>query len=865
MTHLDISHEAMKSFDADFPLLLPALATHPSITSLDVTEAGVGVRGVRACEELLKANRNVVNIIGSTLLLSSSTASAALSPSLDSHSRDASRDASHGRDEANGRAFSPRQSSVPCSRSKTLTLRGEGSSTSSAALKVPKKASQSLLTLYIAENVAYQTFLKTLPDAVGSPPSYCVTLTRRNLHQIPSPLFHSPNTELLTSLDLSLNDLESLPEEICLFRNLETLQLSRNALRALPFSIGSFTKLRNLDVSANNLIGFPTTFRQLGSSLEILDISANQFANLPLFLRRFSRLERFSMKGNPMKMKEGVDRDGNSLTWLRQLEEESHTLTHVSKLAIFAEHAEDAEALRNILHDTTLTRKSLMPSHGVQGHNRKNSKSLPSSVTLSAFSSIPSTPSLSSLSPSSLLSPRPSSSLSARLPSTQSLPAPPSLQIVSLTPRESSGVTPSPSASQFLKVNPARRSPNTVPGTPPEISSSPNALLRGKKSDPSIFASHHPPNHLRKKSDPMVVTPHYPSPKTAFKQESCPVSEISLNESDTLEEESHPQPISFSYILSKSVDYSFQPNDHTLPSTSPTPHSSTDRSSFLNLSSQSSIAHPSLSGSSPFPVSTLSPSSISFSSRMIATHIPDDHSQPSRKSSIDMSKPQNLPSPSPSPSPPTSSSPLSPSFHPPSEVRFSPLPSPFHSFSFDHGAYDLSLSVLSASINAISGIPQSSLVMTSDPLLMTSRKKGQKQAVFVRALSVCGDVTDMVYSIPLIVGCDTTSFVVVRSSAGDGESERSWAARLGKYELMVRMFSEQCPVTFVVFGEEEENTARTVAFLQSHLEKCGKSAPQIVTVNPSSGKSHFRTISSIITLILKRNLRRIWRHLRCRK
>jgi hypothetical protein len=94
---------------------------------------------------------------------------------------------------------------------------------------------------------------------------------------------------------------------------------------------------------------------------------------------------------------------------------------------------------------------------------------------------------------------------------------------------------------------------------------------------------------------------------------------------------------------------------------------------------------------------------------------------------------------------------------------------------------------------------------------------------------------DIILSIPLIVGCDTTAFVVIRASAEDSESERILTARLARYEQLMRMFSDRCSVTIVVFGEEEGLTLRTVSLLQSHLEKGGKNVPPIVTVNPYSG------------------------------
>ena len=50
MTELDLSFSALKNFDSDFPLLVDVLVKHPRLRVLDLTGAGVGVKGLRACE-----------------------------------------------------------------------------------------------------------------------------------------------------------------------------------------------------------------------------------------------------------------------------------------------------------------------------------------------------------------------------------------------------------------------------------------------------------------------------------------------------------------------------------------------------------------------------------------------------------------------------------------------------------------------------------------------------------------------------------------------------------------------------------------------------------------------------------------------
>ena len=100
-------------------------------------------------------------------------------------------------------------------------------------------------------------------------------------------------------------------------RSLESLVLSKNKLRVLPDCIGDLRSLTLLDLSFNALSSLPPSFRSLFSTLVFLDLSANEFYELPLYLRRFPYLEKFYLKNNPMKLK-GGERDGNAAESLRQ-------------------------------------------------------------------------------------------------------------------------------------------------------------------------------------------------------------------------------------------------------------------------------------------------------------------------------------------------------------------------------------------------------------------------------------------------------------------------------------------------------------------------------------------------------------------
>ncbi|XP_012494469.1 PREDICTED: leucine-rich repeat and calponin homology domain-containing protein 4 isoform X2 [Propithecus coquereli] len=87
------------------------------------------------------------------------------------------------------------------------------------------------------------------------------------------------NLTALTYLNLSRNQLSSLPPYICQLP-LRVLIVSNNKLGALPPDIGALGSLRQLDVSSNELQSLPTELCSL-SSLRDLNVRRNQLSTLP--------------------------------------------------------------------------------------------------------------------------------------------------------------------------------------------------------------------------------------------------------------------------------------------------------------------------------------------------------------------------------------------------------------------------------------------------------------------------------------------------------------------------------------------------------------------------------------------------------
>jgi internalin A len=102
----------------------------------------------------------------------------------------------------------------------------------------------------------------------------------------------------LQELDLSYNQLSTLPEVIGQLSQLQELDLSYNQLSTLPEAIGRLSKLQELDLSGNQLSTLPEAIGQL-SKLQVLNLSDNQLSTLPEAIQNLERLEKLFLHGNP--------------------------------------------------------------------------------------------------------------------------------------------------------------------------------------------------------------------------------------------------------------------------------------------------------------------------------------------------------------------------------------------------------------------------------------------------------------------------------------------------------------------------------------------------------------------------------------
>uniref|UniRef100_A0A8C6NCM6 Uncharacterized protein n=1 Tax=Melopsittacus undulatus TaxID=13146 RepID=A0A8C6NCM6_MELUD len=114
-----------------------------------------------------------------------------------------------------------------------------------------------------------------------------------------------------TVLDLSCNNLISLPSDFCSLMHLVKLDLSKNRLQQLPLDFGRLVNLQHLDLLNNRLVTLPVSFAQLklalhSTSVEILSHLLEMclldlcLSSPPLYHSCLQNLKWLDLKDNPL-------------------------------------------------------------------------------------------------------------------------------------------------------------------------------------------------------------------------------------------------------------------------------------------------------------------------------------------------------------------------------------------------------------------------------------------------------------------------------------------------------------------------------------------------------------------------------------
>ena len=141
--------------------------------------------------------------------------------------------------------------------------------------------------------------LKTLPESVGNLVNLTqLDLSRNKLNTLPESVTKLTN---LTQLNLSRNKLETLPESVTKLKtNLTGLYLSFNQLETLPKSVTKLTNLTQLDLSFNQLKTLPESVTKL-TNLTQLGLNSNQLENLPESVTKLSDLTGLYLSFNQLE------------------------------------------------------------------------------------------------------------------------------------------------------------------------------------------------------------------------------------------------------------------------------------------------------------------------------------------------------------------------------------------------------------------------------------------------------------------------------------------------------------------------------------------------------------------------------------
>ncbi len=100
----------------------------------------------------------------------------------------------------------------------------------------------------------------------------------------------------MESLNIDLNQINSLPPEIGKLNKLTSFSASINKLKALPNEMKSLKNLTNLNLGKNNFTVFPKLIAEY-SSLEILNFANNPIDSLPTNINALKKIKEINLSG----------------------------------------------------------------------------------------------------------------------------------------------------------------------------------------------------------------------------------------------------------------------------------------------------------------------------------------------------------------------------------------------------------------------------------------------------------------------------------------------------------------------------------------------------------------------------------------
>lgn len=136
--------------------------------------------------------------------------------------------------------------------------------------------------------------LTTLPDQLSSLKKLKILfLTNNNFETIPAELAACPQLEMIS---FKSNKLTSIDEDVLPIRT-RWLILTDNKIAVLPNSMGGLTRLQKFAFAGNQLQQLPNTMENC-KNLELIRLSANQLSMLPDWLFQLPKLAWLAFSGN---------------------------------------------------------------------------------------------------------------------------------------------------------------------------------------------------------------------------------------------------------------------------------------------------------------------------------------------------------------------------------------------------------------------------------------------------------------------------------------------------------------------------------------------------------------------------------------
>lgn len=142
--------------------------------------------------------------------------------------------------------------------------------------------------------------LESIPSSIGTLINLSsLFISNNKLKIIPNEIC---NLKLLKNLDLSFNSISSLPQSYPSLYSLTVCNLRRNKIKYLPNDIYNLTSLQILDLSANYLEYLPKEIGYL-TNLKVLDVYHNKLQSLPIEINNLlNTLSTLYIGYNPLKI-----------------------------------------------------------------------------------------------------------------------------------------------------------------------------------------------------------------------------------------------------------------------------------------------------------------------------------------------------------------------------------------------------------------------------------------------------------------------------------------------------------------------------------------------------------------------------------